>query len=605
MDSTSTGHPGRGLAVGLAGAAALAAFVLLFTDTWVMWAWRINEQPSATALAAAFIAGAVMLGGSAFIGTTGAMRVALVTLLVFSGLALWVTFAHHLVGDTSPGIPKSVAFLWEAVLIAGAFGSVVQLVTARRPGGRTPTTELPLVLIAPALIPGAFFGYAGLKLLTSTSSAHGFIPWAAQDNDLRIFGAVLVAVAAGSVMAVIERDAASIVGAALGAGALGVGLLVVAGQDRHTFSWHSADGVRYLTAGGVLIVLGVLGAALYAVMPNARRWEAFVRADNGPRSTSVRAADDAGFFGPDSVTWRVWAYPTSTVMGFQRAVGIEELDPFLVAAVDATQRIREFPAKRYDYTVQYFATVAFGDTRSVVKASQALTRMHARNTGTEPLSGQPFDANNPDSQLWILVTAWHSILKVYEMYGPGPLSAADEAQYWAECAIAAEFQTCDPAAVPRSRDEVRAYFERVRPGLVASPVAVSTFEYLINPISLMPGLPAILRPGAQVINRIVRASIIATLPEWMRQQTGIDQPAWVGKAVAPWIRMAFGFASRVPWLEIQVLKLISPHTIPVVEPVLYGVHPKRKAVSTPAAAFAAHDVPTPAAIIAGGDRQGA
>lgn len=605
MDSTSTGHPGRGLTVGLAGAAALASVVLLFTDTWVMWAWRINEQPSATALAVAFFAGAVMLGGAAFIGTIGAMRLALVTFLVFCALALWVTFAHHLVGDTSPGIPKSVAFLWEAVLIAGAFGSVVQLISARHPGPRTANTELPLILVAPALIPGALFGYAGVKLLTSPGSAHSFVPWAAQDNDLRLVGAILIAVAVGSAIAVIEHDAASVVGGALGAGALGIGMLVVAGQDRHTFGWHSADGVRYLVAAAVLVVLGAIGATLYAVMPNAHRWEAYVRAENGPRSTRVKAAIDAGFFGPDSVTWRVWAYPTSTVMGFQRAVGIEELDPFLVAAVDATQRIRDFPAKRYDYTVQYFATVAFGDTRSVVKASQALTRMHARNTGIEPLSGEPFDANNPDSQLWILITAWHSILKVYEMYGPGPLSTADEAQYWAECAIAAEFQTCDPAAVPRTRDEVRAYFEKVRPGLVASPVATETFEYLINPISLMPGLPGILRPGAKVINRIVRASIIATLPPWMRQQTGIDQPAWVDRAVAPWIRMAFGFASRVPQLEIQVLKLISPHTIAVVEPVLYGVHNGRRPVCTPAAAFAAHDVPTPAAIIAGTDRQGA
>ncbi|BBH17332.1 hypothetical protein Back2_16190 [Nocardioides baekrokdamisoli] len=603
MNSTTPAHPGRGLAAGLAGAAALAAVVLLFTDTWVMWAWRINEHASATALAVAFLAGALLLGAAAFVGTAGAMRLAFATMLVFSGIALWVTFGHHLVGDTSPGIPKSVAFLWEAILIVGVLGSAVQLITAGRRGPRTPNAELPLVLVAPALIPGVLFGYAGLKLLSGPESAHSFIPWQAQPNDLRLFGAVLVAVAVGSLMAILERDANSIAGGAFGAGALGIGMLVVAAQDRHTFGWQTADGIRYLVAAGVLMVLGAIGTTLHAVMPNAQRWEAFVRADHGPRSTKVGAAADAGFFGPDSVAWRVWSYPTSPVMGFQRAVGIEELDPFLVAAVDATKRIREYPAKRYDYTLLYFATVAFGDTRSVVKASQALTRMHARNTGTEPLSGKPFDANNPDSQLWILVTGWHSVLKAYEMYGPGPLTEADEAEWWAACALAAEFQTCDPAAVPRNRAELRAYYARVNPGLVASPVAVDTFEYLLNPINLMPDLPAILRPGAKVINAIGRAAVIATLPTWMRQQTGINQPAWVDKAVAPWIRMSFGFVSRLPWLEIQILKLISPSTIKVVEPVLYGVHPSRTQVSSPAAAFAAHDVPTPAAIIAGNDRQ--
>lgn len=56
--------------------------------------------------------------------------------------------------------------------------------------------------------------------------------------------------------------------------------------------------------------------------------------------------DDYGFFGPDSVTWRVWSYPTSLTVGFQRAVVIEELDPHLIAAVDASQGIyaRHAPA---------------------------------------------------------------------------------------------------------------------------------------------------------------------------------------------------------------------------------------------------------------------
>lgn len=603
MELPSSGNLGRGLAVGLAGAAALASFVLLFTDTWVMWAWRINQPESATALAATFFAGVALLLGAAYVGTPGAMRVAFAIVLVFCPLALWVTFHDHLIADTSPGIPKSAAFLWAAILIVGTAGAAIQLVNGRRGDPRPATTRLPLALLAPALVPAAVFGYAGVRLFADPDAAHTYVPWGAASDDLRLFGAVLITVAVGCIVAVVERDAASVLGGALGAGALGTGMVVVAGQARHTFGWGSDDGIRYLVAAGVLIVLGGLGAILYALMPNAKRWEAFIRAENGPRSTTISAHADAGFFGPDSVTWRVWAYPTSTVMGFQRAVGIEELDPFLVAAVDATKRIREFPAKRYDYTVQYFATVAFGDTRSVVKASQALTRRHTPNVGVEPISGERFDANDPDSQLWILITAWHSILKVYEMYGPGPLSPADEEAYWAECAIAAEFQTCDPASVPRTRDEVRAYFDRVRPDLVASPVAVDTFEYLIDTTSLMPGLPTVLRPGAKVISRIVRAAIIATLPRWMREQTGIDQPAWVDKAVAPWIRMAFGFASQWPWLEIQILKLISPHTIKVVEPVLYGVHQGRTPAMTPAQAFATHGVPSPTEMIAAGDRQ--
>ena len=62
----------------------------------------------------------------------------------------------------------------------------------------------------------------------------------------------------------------------------------------------------------------------------------------------VEPHEDYGFFGPDSVTWKVWSYPTSLTVGFQRAVVIEELDPDLVAAVDKTHDIYKRPRTRYD-----------------------------------------------------------------------------------------------------------------------------------------------------------------------------------------------------------------------------------------------------------------
>ena len=56
-------------------------------------------------------------------------------------------------------------------------------------------------------------------------------------------------------------------------------------------------------------------------------------------TTAVQPHADYGFFGPESVTWKVWGYPTSLTVGFQRAVVVEELDPNLVAAVDKTHDI--------------------------------------------------------------------------------------------------------------------------------------------------------------------------------------------------------------------------------------------------------------------------
>ena len=57
----------------------------------------------------------------------------------------------------------------------------------------------------------------------------------------------------------------------------------------------------------------------------------------------ARQHQDYGFFGPGSVTWRVWGYPTSIVLGFLRAVVIEELDPHLVASVDQSGQVKLRP----------------------------------------------------------------------------------------------------------------------------------------------------------------------------------------------------------------------------------------------------------------------
>ena len=218
---------------------------------------------------------------------------------------------------------------------------------------------------------------------------------------------------------------------------------------------------------------------------------------HGPWTPQARLEphEDYGFFGPDSVTWKVWSYPTSLTVGFQRSVVVEELDPALIAAVDATEAVRYRPRTRYDRTLRYFALVAFGDTRSAIKASDILVKVHAKAVGIEPLSGNPYDANDPHSQLWIHLTAWHSILYAYERYGPGRLTEEEE-RYWEECAVAAELQTCDPADVPRSREGIRAYFEEMRPKLAGSEAAQSMMDHLLNAEVMLPPMPRVAAPAA-------------------------------------------------------------------------------------------------------------
>jgi uncharacterized protein (DUF2236 family) len=304
--------------------------------------------------------------------------------------------------------------------------------------------------------------------------------------------------------------------------------------------------------------------------------------------TRFEPHEDYGFFGPWSVTWRVWTYPTSLTVGFQRAVVVEELDPALIAAVDQTGAVRNRSRSRYDRTLRYFAMISLGDSRSAVTASDVLVKVHAKGVGIEPLSGKPYDANDPKSQLWIHLTAWHSILYAYERYGPGKLSPEDEERYWAECAVAAELQTCDPADVPRSREGIREYFETMRPQLVGSDTAQSMMDYLLNARVMFPPIPFVLRPGAWVINKALRYATIATLPRWMRKMAGLRQSRIIDAAIIPVMKISFAVLHTSSRLELLALPLLSPSTVPVAAPALLRIPPRVRETTTPAQARERH-----------------
>jgi uncharacterized protein (DUF2236 family) len=308
----------------------------------------------------------------------------------------------------------------------------------------------------------------------------------------------------------------------------------------------------------------------------------------------VKPMADYGFFGPDSVSWKVWSYPTGLTVGFQRAVVIEELDPFLLAAVDATSKARDQARIRYDNTIRYFAIAGFADARTATKASEVLMRIHARNVGVEPVSGRTYNANSPETQLWIHLTAWHSILYTYERYGRGRLSAEEEARYWEECAVAAELQTCDPATVPRTREGIRQYFAAVRPRLAASEATQSMMDHLLNAKVMFPPVPLVFRPGAWVVSKFLRWATIATMPRWQRKLAGLRQPRIVDVLIRPVMWTAFHLAALSPRYQLVLLNQLSPSTVPVVEPLLRGVPPTSDEVTTPAEAFARYGYATPA-----------
>ncbi len=295
-------------------------------------------------------------------------------------------------------------------------------------------------------------------------------------------------------------------------------------------------------------------------------------------ATQVRPREDWGFFGPDSPTWRVWSSPTAFI-AFKRSIVVESFDPFLAIAVHEQNGVRSNPQKRLEHTLRYFLTVACGDARSALLSSQMLMRVHAKATGTEPISGKRYSANDPDAQLWIHVTGWHSNLLCYERFGPGPLSPADEARFWADCAKAAELQTCDPKLVPRSREEVRAYYARVRSKLCVSEHARSLIHYFLYPPYRLT------RARLWLPMRLMAAAAISTMPMWMRTLAGIRQSRALDAVIVPIVRAVVRAVGR-PSVVRPVLGRMAPSALPLMEQVMSKQAPLRDEVPTIAEARA-------------------
>jgi uncharacterized protein (DUF2236 family) len=267
---------------------------------------------------------------------------------------------------------------------------------------------------------------------------------------------------------------------------------------------------------------------------------------------ALRALDH-GLFGPESVSWKVWAAPTALI-GFQRAIVLEHLDPLLAAAAADSGGMYRNPHGRFDQTFGYLLTVVLGDARTAVRTAEAVTRIHTRVTGTDPVTGRRYSANNPASQLWIHVVAWHSTLRAYEDFGPGPLGEADELRYWAECATAAELQTCAPADVPRSRAETAAYFARLRPGLCTSERANHGMRYLLRPPLRAVGL------RLWAVSRVTAALTLTTMPDFFWRTTGFPRPRLTSAAVRacrPLLRLATRLTAR-PAPSIALTTSIAP-----------------------------------------------
>jgi uncharacterized protein (DUF2236 family) len=253
-------------------------------------------------------------------------------------------------------------------------------------------------------------------------------------------------------------------------------------------------------------------------------------------------ADD-GFFGAGSIAWRLSGDLSSPIAGL-RSLMMQALHPLAMAGVDQHSDWRRDPVGRLAATSAYVTTITFGERRAAQHAAARVRRIHEHVTGTDPVTGRPYEASDPALLLWVHAALVDSGIRACELFGD-PLTPEQNDAYVAEMVAAAELVGVPAGQVPSNAAELQDYITSVQPDLRCTPAASESMTFLLDP----PGLDE----DVAEIWQDVRAGAVASLPPWALALYG-----WPAEPVTParrtQIRQALGVLDAVMLGEPGVLE---------------------------------------------------
>lgn len=210
--------------------------------------------------------------------------------------------------------------------------------------------------------------------------------------------------------------------------------------------------------------------------------------------------DEWGYFGPDSVTWRIHADPTLWVGGI-RALYLQALHPGAMAGVARHSGFRTDPWGRLFRTAEYVGTVTFGTRAEADRAAARVRGLHRR-----------LGITDVDLLGWVHCCEIDSFLTVARRAGL-PLRAADADRYVAEQVRAAALVGIPAGDAPASVAELADRIASYRPALCGSAQARDAARFVLLPPMPRRALAVPARPAWAGVATLA----FCLLPAWARR----------------------------------------------------------------------------------------
>lgn len=234
---------------------------------------------------------------------------------------------------------------------------------------------------------------------------------------------------------------------------------------------------------------------------------------------------DAGFFGPESASWRVHGDFTAMMIGGVAALLLQMLHPRALAGVWDHSDFRDDMTGRLRRTARFIAGTTYGSADEALALIAHVQKIHDKVSGTLP-DGTPYSANDPDLLTWIHVAEVSSFLAAHIRYCDPAFPVAEQDRYFAETALIAE--RLGATGVPKSRDAVEAYLREVRPQLLYDHRTREVARALLDQRPASPAIAPFLKLTFQAAQDL--------LPGWAAEMHGFR--------VAPVSRPAVRAAAR-------------------------------------------------------------